>query len=200
MAVYDHSKVSIFYYLLWERAKNIQITWTANLKVIEKARNIPKSITSFARDLIEFNDTGEFENVPRACEQNFQALLQPFQAGERIKKDKEVEEDEEDELNDFNQVHSDDEFTEENKACKNNLKRKLGDDELPGYDGLVFLFNDSNEDKIIEKIDENTLEEDRKLPLDPAYWGVLDLARESLYGYKEITENDLQIISNGNAN
>ncbi|CAG8809102.1 2810_t:CDS:2, partial [Racocetra fulgida] len=39
------------------------------------------------------------------------------------------------------------------------------DDELPGYDGLVFLFNDSNEDTIMEKIDENTLEEESKLPL-----------------------------------
>ncbi|CAG8703520.1 5388_t:CDS:2 [Dentiscutata erythropus] len=29
----------------------------------------------------------------------------------------------------------------------------------------------------------------------PAYWGVLDLTRESLYGCKEITENDLQQLS-----
>ncbi|CAG8624238.1 2439_t:CDS:2, partial [Paraglomus occultum] len=34
-----------------------------------------------------------------------------------------------------------------------------------GYDGLAFLFNDSNEDAIMEKIDENTLEEESKLPL-----------------------------------
>ncbi|RIB00610.1 hypothetical protein C2G38_2150799 [Gigaspora rosea] len=34
-----------------------------------------------------------------------------------------------------------------------------------GYDGLVFLFNDSNEDAIIGKIDENTLEEETRLPL-----------------------------------
>ncbi|CAG8716083.1 3182_t:CDS:2, partial [Gigaspora rosea] len=129
---------------------------------------------------------------------------------------------------DVSQVYSDYEFTEENQTCKNNRKRKLCDDELPGYDGLVFLFNDSNEDKIIERIDENTLEEERKLPLasdnkdsskfifdemlnafqtyqnkipksrllyTPAYWGVLDLTRESLYGCKEITENDLQQLS-----
>ncbi|CAG8857606.1 4802_t:CDS:1, partial [Gigaspora margarita] len=53
----------------------------------------------------------------------------------------------------------------ENQTCKNNLKRKLDDDELPGYNRLVFLFNDSNEVKIIEKIDENILKEERKLPL-----------------------------------
>jgi len=34
-----------------------------------------------------------------------------------------------------------------------------------GYDGLAFLFNDSNEDAIMGKIDENTLEEESKLPL-----------------------------------
>lgn len=34
-----------------------------------------------------------------------------------------------------------------------------------GYDGLAFLFNDSNEDTIMEKIDENTLEKESKLPL-----------------------------------
>ncbi|CAG8666930.1 4950_t:CDS:2, partial [Ambispora gerdemannii] len=65
---------------------------------------------------------------------------------------------------DPNQLYSDDESTKESPMCKNNLKRKL-EDELPGYDGLAFLFNDSNEDTIIEKIDENTLEEERKLPL-----------------------------------
>ncbi|CAG8654636.1 10590_t:CDS:2 [Ambispora gerdemannii] len=34
-----------------------------------------------------------------------------------------------------------------------------------GYDGLALLFNDSNEDVIMGKIDENTLEEENKLPL-----------------------------------
>ncbi|RIB06332.1 hypothetical protein C2G38_2046878 [Gigaspora rosea] len=234
-------------------------TWTVNLKNIQKSRNIPKSITNFARDLVKFNGTEEFEKIRRACEQNFQAHLlatlssgsvtktemaQGYMkqaneiltgtAGERIKENEEV-----DELNvqisqnfdailDVSQVYSDYEFTEENQTCKNNRKRKLCDDELPGYDGLVFLFNDSNEDKIIERIDENTLEEERKLPLasdnkdsskfifdemlnafqtyqnkipksrllyTPAYWGVLDLTRESLYGCKEITENDLQQLS-----
>ncbi|RIB09583.1 hypothetical protein C2G38_2146486 [Gigaspora rosea] len=138
-------------------------------------------------------------------------------AGERIKKNEEVDElnfqisQNFDAIQDVNQMYSDDEFTEENLTCKNNRKRKLCDDELPGYDGLVFLFNDSNEYKITERIDENTLEEERKLPLvvitNPAYWGVLDLTRESLYGCKEITENDLQQLSqdfadhiNGNAN
>ncbi|CAG8607730.1 7135_t:CDS:2 [Ambispora leptoticha] len=83
------------------------------------------------------------------------------------------------------------------------------------------------------KIDENTLEEESKLPLasdkedsskfiredvlnafrkyqnkipktrkvfTPAYWGVLDLTRESLYECKEITENDLQQLSQDFAN
>ncbi|CAG8469939.1 12091_t:CDS:2, partial [Acaulospora colombiana] len=102
-----------------------------------------------------------------------------------------------------------------------------------GYDGLALLFNDSNEDSIMEKIDENTHEEENKLPLasddkdpskliredvlnafrkyqnkipktrkvfTPAYWGVLDLTRESLSGCKEITENDLQQLSQDFAN
>ncbi|CAG8762095.1 541_t:CDS:2, partial [Dentiscutata erythropus] len=55
-----------------------------------------------------------------------------------------------DAISDSNQVYGDNKFTE------NNLKRKLDDDgELPGYDGLVFLFNDSNEDMILKKIDKN---------------------------------------------
>ncbi|CAG8703511.1 5387_t:CDS:2, partial [Dentiscutata erythropus] len=178
----------------------ILITWTANLKAIQRARNIPMSIASFARDLIEFNGTGEFEKTRLACEQNFQAhslvtlscgsvtkseMAQGYMkqanenltgaAGEKIKKGEEVEE--EDKLNvqisrnfdaipkDVIQVYSDEEFTEENQTHKNNRKRKLEDDELPGYDGIIFLFNDSNEGKIIEKIDENALEEERKLPL-----------------------------------
>ncbi|CAG8611469.1 1239_t:CDS:2, partial [Scutellospora calospora] len=99
--------------------------------------------------------------------------------GEGIKKDEEVEEGKEveeeklyvyisqnfDSIPDFNQVNSDDESTEETTTHKNNLKRKLVNDKLPDYDRLVFLFNDSNEDKIIEKIDENTLKEERKLLL-----------------------------------
>ena len=60
---------------------------------------------------------------------------------------------------DLNQVYSDDEIIKERR------KRKLDDCELPGYDGLAFLFNDSNEDAIMGKIDENTLEEESKLPL-----------------------------------
>ncbi|CAG8825015.1 9259_t:CDS:1, partial [Gigaspora rosea] len=50
-------------------------TWTVNLKNIQKSRNIPKSITNFARDLVKFNGTEEFEKIRRACEQNFQAHL-----------------------------------------------------------------------------------------------------------------------------
>ncbi|CAG8617319.1 4012_t:CDS:2, partial [Cetraspora pellucida] len=102
-----------------------------------------------------------------------------------------------------------------------------------GYDGLAFLFNDLNEVAIMGKIDENTLEEESKLPLasdnkdsstficedvlnafrryqnkisksrkvfTPAYWGVLDLTRESLYECKEITENNLQQLSQDFAN
>ncbi|CAG8741846.1 1791_t:CDS:2, partial [Racocetra persica] len=152
-------------------SNEILAIWAGNLKSIQKSRNIPKLITSFARDLIEFNGTGD--EIARGYMKQTNEILTGT-AGERIKKDEEVEE--EDELNvqilqnfdaipDVNQVYSDDKFTEENQTCKNNLKRKLGDDELPGYDRLIFLFNDSNEDKIIEKIDENILEEERKLPL-----------------------------------
>ncbi|CAG8527868.1 11147_t:CDS:10, partial [Ambispora leptoticha] len=167
--------------------------WTASLKFIQKQKNIPNSIVKFAEELIGFNETKEFENLLDAYEQNFRAhFLATLSSG-------------------------DDEFTEENQACKNNLKRKLGDDELPGYDRLVFLFNDLNEDKIIEKIDENTLEEERKLPLASdnkdsskfifdemlnafqTYQNKIPKIRrvytESLYGCKEITENDLQQLS-----
>ncbi|CAG8637254.1 796_t:CDS:2 [Paraglomus brasilianum] len=59
-----------------------------------------------------------------------------------------------------------------------------------------------------------SLEEESKLPLAsdnkdsskfihedvPAYWGVLDLTRESLYECREITENDLQQLSQDFAN
>ena len=47
--------------------------WTASLKYIRTARNIPKSIVNFARDLIEFNNTKEFERMRRAYAQNFEA-------------------------------------------------------------------------------------------------------------------------------
>ncbi|CAJ0918814.1 22042_t:CDS:2 [Entrophospora sp. SA101] len=55
---------------------------------------------------------------------------------------------------DLNQAYNDDKFTEENSIHKNNLKRKLEDDELPDYDELAFLFND-----------ENALGEESRLPL-----------------------------------
>ncbi|CAH1759915.1 12613_t:CDS:2, partial [Entrophospora sp. SA101] len=57
-------------------------------------------------------------------------------------------------LRDLNQAYNDDKFTEENSIHKNNLKRKLEDDELPDYDELAFLFND-----------ENALGEESRLPL-----------------------------------
>ncbi|CAG8745206.1 2928_t:CDS:2, partial [Racocetra fulgida] len=226
--------------------KEILMTWTTDLKTIQKARNIPKLITNFARDLIEFNGTGEFEKIRRACEQNFQAhLLATLSSGSVTKSEmaqgymKQANEiltgtagervEEEDDLNvqnfDATPVWST-LSAKENQSCKNNLKRKLEDDELPGYDGLVFLFNDSNEDKIIENIDENTLEEERKLPLASdnkdsskfifdemlnafqTYQNKIPKTRrvytyvwhpfydyESLYGCKEITENDLQQLS-----
>ncbi|CAG8549765.1 4003_t:CDS:2 [Acaulospora morrowiae] len=115
-----------------------------------KPRNVPKSIVNFVKDLIEFNNTKEFERIRQAYEQNFEAHVLATISNPILK--------------DPNKVYNDDEFTEESPTCKNNRKRKLGGDELPGYDGLVFLFSDSNEDTIIEKIDDNALEE-RKLPL-----------------------------------
>ena len=66
---------------------------------------------------------------------------------------------------DLNQAYNDDKFTEENSTHKNNLKRKLEDDELPDYDESAFLFNDLNEDVIMGKIDENALGEESRLPL-----------------------------------
>ncbi|CAJ0751691.1 14408_t:CDS:2 [Entrophospora sp. SA101] len=57
-------------------------------------------------------------------------------------------------IRDLNQAYNDDKFTEENSIHKNNLKRKLEDDELPDYDELAFLFND-----------ENALGEESRLPL-----------------------------------
>ncbi|CAG8803214.1 42401_t:CDS:2 [Gigaspora margarita] len=76
-----------------------------------------------------------------------------------------------------------------------------------GYDGLAFLFNDSNEDAIIGKIDENTLEEETRLllksdktysmhseniktiflrPKNPVYWEVIDLTKENLHEYNKL--------------
>ncbi|CAG8511147.1 11798_t:CDS:2 [Ambispora leptoticha] len=228
--------------------------WTASLKFIQGQKYIPKAIKKFVEELINFNETKKFENLLDAYEQNFQAhFLATLSSGSVTKiemaksymkqtdeilnsklgmQNEEYEEDsyvEDDAMSkNSNLVYSDDEFTEESPTYEKNLKRKLEDDDLPGYDGLIFLFNDSNEDKIMEKIDENTLEEERKLPLasdnkdpstsicdevlsafqkyqnkipkirrvyTPAYWGVLDLTRESLYGCKEVTENDLQQLS-----
>ncbi|CAG8449353.1 6672_t:CDS:2 [Acaulospora colombiana] len=229
--------------------------WTASLKFIQKQKNIPNSIVKFAEELIGFGETKEFENWLDAYEQNFCAhFLATLSSGsvtksemakgymkqtneilnskleKSNKEDEEVPYAEDDASLDLNQVYSDDEIIEENSTRK---KRKLDDDELPGYDGLAFLFNDSNEDAIIERIDENTLEEESKLPFandnkdsseftsedvlnafrkyqnkipktrrvfTPAYWGVIDLTKESLYGCNEITESDLQRLSQDFAN
>ncbi|CAG8614118.1 10561_t:CDS:2 [Funneliformis caledonium] len=227
----------------------IHDNWTASLKFIMKQKNVPEPIVNFVRELIEFNSSKEFENLRDVFEQDFHAhVLATISSGSMTKstmakgymkqtneilnstfgKQGKKNEEDEDAMQDSNKVHSDDEFTETSPTRKKNLKRKLGNDELPGYDGLVFLFNDSNEDTIINKIDENTLEDEIKLPqasdnkdplififddilnsfqtyqnkipkirrvFTPAYWGVLDLTRESLYGCKEITENNLQQLS-----
>ncbi|CAG8488358.1 3272_t:CDS:2, partial [Acaulospora colombiana] len=96
------------------------------------------------------------------------------------------------------------------------------------YEGLSLLFDESNEDSIVEVIDEKTLEQEGILPqasgiedqqknLDvsiieafwefqktipksrriftPAYWGVLDLTRESSYYCKHLTEKDINQLS-----
>jgi len=43
------------------------------------------------------------------------------------------------------------------------LKRKRGDDELD-YEGLSLLFDESNEDALVESIDEKVLEQENILP------------------------------------
>ncbi|CAH1768215.1 2375_t:CDS:10 [Entrophospora sp. SA101] len=48
-------------------------------------------------------------------------------------------------------------------ACKDNLKRKRDDDELD-YEGLSLLFDESNEDALVERIDEKVLEQENILP------------------------------------
>ncbi|CAG8602131.1 13281_t:CDS:10 [Acaulospora morrowiae] len=192
--------------------------WTAGLKFIQGQKYIPKAIKKFVEELINFNETKEFENLLDAYEQNFQAhFLATLSSGSVTKiemaksymkqtdeilnsklgmQNEEYEEDsyvEDDAMpKNSNLVYSDDEFTEESPTYEKNLKRKLEDDDLPGYDGLIILFNDSNEDKIMEKIDENTLEEERKLPLasdnkDPS----TSICDEVL----KVTENDLQQLS-----
>ena len=43
------------------------------------------------------------------------------------------------------------------------MKRKRGDDELD-YEGLSLLFDESNEDALVESIDEKVLEQENILP------------------------------------
>ncbi|CAG8696534.1 15120_t:CDS:2, partial [Acaulospora colombiana] len=114
------------------------------------------------------------------------------------------------------------------RQAHNNSKRKLGNQsDYTYYEGLALLFDESNEEALMESIDEKTLAEEDKLPLmgeegrsqymredvveafrkyqsripktrqayTPAYWGVFDLTKESLYGCKEFTEDDLQQLS-----
>ncbi|CAG8514998.1 12291_t:CDS:2 [Acaulospora colombiana] len=50
-----------------------------------------------------------------------------------------------------------------NLACKDNLKRKRDDDESD-YEGLSLLFDESNEDVLVESIDEKVLEKENMLP------------------------------------
>jgi hypothetical protein len=52
----------------------------------------------------------------------------------------------------------------EQPASKKNLKRKRENDQLDD-EGLALLFDESNEDTLIENIDEKTLEMEHKLPL-----------------------------------
>ncbi|RIA89537.1 hypothetical protein C1645_824719 [Glomus cerebriforme] len=53
---------------------------------------------------------------------------------------------------------------EKNKSTSAN-KRKLENNQSDYCEGLKHLFDESNEDVIIENIDEKTLEEENKLPL-----------------------------------
>ncbi|CAG8653776.1 27664_t:CDS:2 [Gigaspora margarita] len=48
------------------------------------------------------------------------------------------------------------------KSCEGNLKRKSEDDE-PYYEGLTLLFDGSNEDTLVESIDEKILEQENVL-------------------------------------
>ncbi|CAG8722982.1 616_t:CDS:2, partial [Funneliformis mosseae] len=199
----------------------IHNNWTASLKFIMKQKSVPESIVNFVRELIEFNSSKEFENLRDVFEQDFYAhVLATISSESMIKstmtkgymmqtneilnstlgKQGKKNEEDEDAMQDSNKVHSDDEFTEISPTRKNNLKRKLENDELPGYDRLAFLFNDSNEDTIINKIDENTLEDEIKLPQasdnKSFHISLVSLYDyESLHGCKEITENNLQQLS-----
>ncbi|CAG8694093.1 13355_t:CDS:2 [Acaulospora morrowiae] len=117
--------------------------------------------------------------------------------------------------------------TSRNFLEKNKDKRKLDDDQSDYCEELKYLLDESNEDAIVENIDEKTLEDEDKLPpacgnkyppkiradvlyafrtyqkkipkirrvFTPAYWDVLDLTKEGLFGCKEITEDDVHQLS-----
>ncbi|CAG8645324.1 10732_t:CDS:10, partial [Ambispora leptoticha] len=163
--------------------------WAASLKYIQGQKYIPKAIKKFVEELINFNETKEFEN------------LFYMKQTDEILNSKLCEEDsyaEDDATQDLNQV------AQENE---------LDDDELPGYD-------DSNEEAFMRKIDEDALDEKSKLPLandnkDSSKFisgDVLNAFRKyqneipktrrvfTLYGCNEITEGDIQHLSQDFAN
>ncbi|CAG8742557.1 9377_t:CDS:2, partial [Racocetra fulgida] len=91
-------------------------------------------------------------------------------------------------------------------ACKDNLKRKRDDDDEPDYEELSLLFDESNEDALVECIDEKVLEQENILPQDQqknidtgiveSFYKyqktipktqILDLNGESLYDCKNLT-------------
>ncbi|CAI2177722.1 13174_t:CDS:10 [Funneliformis geosporum] len=118
------------------------------------------------------------------------------------------------------------------RKVHNNFKRKLDNQTDYVDEGLTLLFDETNEEALMESIDEKTLNIEDKLPLTredsqsqcmcddmveafqkyqgkipktrraftPAYWGVLDLTKESLYGCKEFTDDDLKQLSQDFAN
>jgi len=52
------------------------------------------------------------------------------------------------------------------RQAHNNSKRKLGNQsDYTDYEGLVLLFDESNEEALMESIDEKPLAEEDKLPL-----------------------------------
>ncbi|RIA98090.1 hypothetical protein C1645_731868 [Glomus cerebriforme] len=100
------------------------------------------------------------------------------------------------------------------RKAHNNSKRKL-DDQTDMDEGLALLFDESKEETLMESFDEKTLNKEDKLPftredsqsrcqnpqnpsstLTPAYWGVLDLTKESLYGCEDDLKQLAQDFSN----
>ncbi|CAG8614276.1 9934_t:CDS:10 [Ambispora gerdemannii] len=101
------------------------------------------------------------------------------------------------------------------RQAHNNSKRKLGNQsDYTDYEGLALLFDESNEEALMESIDEKTLAEEDKLPLMREkgrsqymredvveafrkYQSRIPKTRQAytLYGCKEFTEDDLQQLS-----